>query len=71
MASDVMPDLQQAGPTELQEWNRLGARLAVLAPERFRKILYHLGEVVAAQEVISRFDWRRMFRSTSENRPLA
>lgn len=52
----------------LEEWSELGAKLAVLGPEKFGSLLDALRKIVEAQEVIASFDWQLLFRGRPRKR---
>lgn len=53
---------------DLSEWTELGAKLAVVGPEKFGALLEALRRIVEAQEVISQFDWQLLFRKRPSKR---
>jgi hypothetical protein len=53
------------------EWAELGARLAVVGPDKFAELIDAMRKIVDAQEMIAKFDWQLLFRDRPSKRYLA
>jgi len=56
---------------KLDEWIKLGKRLAAAGPDKLVDVIVRLRDVVEAQEIIARFDGQLFFRGRPRKRYLA
>lgn len=50
------------------EWDRLGAELLGLSPEKFAEVEHGLRDLIDAQKIIARFDHQLFFRGRPRKR---